>query len=76
MDTELGIGVDHLALCREPKPSAEFDTELLGGITVINGRARARLFEDREPLDISVRAIPYFAQNNRSAGTVHVWTNS
>lgn len=73
MDTELGIGVDSIAFRRDPEPSAQYDEDFLGGMTVIRGRALARLFKDRDSLDIKVTAIPYFAQNNRSAGFVHVW---
>ena len=64
------------------KFDARFDTDLLGGVTVIEGRAVAdanspdTLYHRWGPAagtGTRFRAIPYFAWNNRSRGAMRVW---
>ena len=69
--------VRNLALPPESKLTAEHRSGLLGGVTVIKGRALAVTSEERdgtrpaEPVDFT--AIPYYAWDNRAAGEMVVW---
>jgi len=61
---------------------AEHRPDLLGGVTVLKGKARARLPEDwraalyRElptPEEVEFVAVPYYAWDNRDPGEMVVW---
>ena len=49
---------------------SEYRPDLLGGLTIIRGRAR-----DTGGAEIPFTAIPYYAWGHRGAGTMTVWLN-
>jgi hypothetical protein len=58
-------------------PDAELTTEhkadLLGGVTVIKGKAQVRQKEGEAPQAADFTAIPYYAWDHRDAGPMAVW---
>ncbi len=81
-------GVDHggqvrnIALSRESKLVGRFDPELLGGVTVIEGEALAvspidvpiALYPSAcETKPVKIKAVPYYAWDNREGGEMVVW---
>ena len=56
--------VRNIVLDREPKLTARHRWDLLGGVTVIEGRARG---------DRTVTAVPYYAWDHRDPGEMLVW---
>jgi len=62
-----GGKVTHLALDPKATLTAEHRPKLLGGVTVLTGQAATH----RGPVDL--RAIPYYAWDNRTAGEMAVW---
>lgn len=77
-----GGSVRDIALPREAKLEAGFEPELLGGVTVLRGKALRRkpvewsdLLYQSLPSDeeISIVAVPYYAWNNREPGEMVVW---
>ena len=52
--------------------TARFDSTLLGGVVVLEGRAK-ELQGDGEVSDVSFRAIPYATWNNRGPQQMAVW---
>jgi len=71
-------GVDHggrvadLVLPPEAPLAAEHRPDLLGGLTVITGKAQ-RLREGGATEPLALTAIPYYAWDNRGAGEMAVW---
>ncbi|MBN1844909.1 MAG: glycoside hydrolase family 127 protein [Sedimentisphaerales bacterium] len=47
--------------------------DLLNGVAVLEGRARVRLAKDAEPETTDIKAVPYYAWDNRSEGAMMVW---
>jgi DUF1680 family protein len=79
-----GIGVQDVAIPRGIDLKPRFDPGLLGGVTVLEGRAEARCEPEwagtlyRElapspPTPIDLRLIPYFAWGNRGRSEMSVW---
>lgn len=78
-----GKNLNDLVLPREEKLEVSFDPNLLGSVAVITGAAKNRtldewddvLYRTEEPKreTIPVRAIPYFAWDNREPGQMLVW---
>jgi len=77
-----GGRVRHLALPREAELTARFEPDLLGGVTVVKGRALAartadwsdHLYQPALPADpVEFTAIPYYAWDNRDPGEMVVW---
>jgi len=75
-------GVRTLALPRGAELAAEFRPDLLGGVTIVRGkaeRAGAQRWEGElyrpapAPESVEFTAIPYFAWDNRDAGEMTVW---
>lgn len=58
-------GVRNIVLARDPQFAAQHRPELLGGVTVIQGKDR----QGRE-----VTAVPYYAWDHRQPGEMIVWT--
>ncbi|MGB2822698.1 MAG: beta-L-arabinofuranosidase domain-containing protein [Phycisphaerae bacterium] len=67
-----GGAVSDLYLPRDAKLTAEFRKDLLGGVTVITGRARRQVEEDRVE-DVEITAVPYYAWDHRTPGEMAVW---
>ena len=78
-----GAELDRLALPPDSTLSARFDARLLGGVTVITGKALAREPEHTSHelyrpagttfRSVQFRAIPYAAWANRKPGEMLVW---
>lgn len=79
------LPVTQAAIPADAEFKPRFDPDLLGGVTVLEGEGLAyrlgegenalyRTAELMEPLmRIPVKAIPYFAWDNRESGTMAVW---
>jgi hypothetical protein len=65
--------VRHLALPPDATLRCEHRPELLGGVTVIAGRAAARQAGCDELRSMDLLAIPYYAWDNRQGGEMAVW---
>jgi hypothetical protein len=82
-----GVDLRDLALVAGAEYAAEFDPELLGGVTVLRGPARAlppgagwagQLYRpagvEASPVqDTALTAVPYYAWANRAPGAMQVW---
>lgn len=71
-----GQAVQNLVIPPGTKFTAEFRTDFLGGVTVLNGNATA-VFKTASDQVVSVQfkvtAIPYYANANRGACQMQVW---
>jgi len=65
--------VRHLVLPRDAKLRAEDRSDLLGGVTVITGKATARKVGSDEPTSVDLLAVPYYVWDNRAGGEMAVW---
>lgn len=83
-DLPPGVRLSEVALSRAARMSAHFEKSLLGGVAVVEARARVRpepdwsglLYRTLRPAparDITVRLIPYFAWSNRGMSYMSVW---
>ena len=83
-DLPAGVGVLDVALPAGIDLEPRFDARLLGGVTVLEGRAEARqgaawgreLYREFAPAaqkPIELRLIPYFAWANRVRSEMTVW---
>jgi hypothetical protein len=78
-----GRNLNDLVLLREEKLEVSFGHDLLGGLAVITGKAKRRALDEWEGVlykadvsrreDIALKAIPYFAWDNREPGAMLVW---
>jgi len=67
---QAGADVFKLALPPEAALRAEHRADLLGGVTVIQGKALA---DGQKP--VAITAVPYYAWANREKGAMTVWIN-
>jgi hypothetical protein len=67
-----GKNIGSMYLPPDAALSAEHRPDLLGGVTVIRGRASVRT-GDGPPQTADLTAIPYFAWDHREAGPMAVW---
>jgi DUF1680 family protein len=65
-----GVDLSGLVLPRESDLRAEHRAELLGGMTVLQGKALA---DGQRP--ITLTAVPYYAWANREQGAMTVWSD-
>ena len=68
--------VRNLMLADSTKLSAEFKSELLGGVMVVKGNAVALAYDEQDKVvqrEQEFTAIPYFAWANRGPGEMIVW---
>jgi DUF1680 family protein len=67
--------VRNLCLPRAAQLTAEFDKDLLGGVTVVRGEALSVSLADDKPVTkpVPFQAVPYFAWDNRRPGPMVVW---
>jgi uncharacterized protein len=63
----------NLALPPDAELSAEHRGQLLGGVTVIKGKALARQKENERAKSVEFTAVPYYAWDNREPGEMVVW---
>ena len=72
-----GGSVRNLVLPREAPLTASFAKDLLGGVVIVRGEARAiSVREDKDELiskPVSFQAVPYYAWDNRAPGPMVVW---
>ncbi|MCG3121365.1 MAG: Non-reducing end beta-L-arabinofuranosidase [bacterium] len=78
-----GKNLNDLVLCRDKELAVNFESDFLGGVSVITGAAKRRqLAPWQEQLyradlaateNIFFKAIPYFAWANRAPGEMLVW---
>ena len=78
------VRLSDIALRRNQRFSTRFDPTLLSGITVLEGKALQRITEpwqgtlyrevsSKEPKELDIRLIPYFAWGNRGKVEMTVW---
>jgi DUF1680 family protein len=83
-DLPRGVGVQAVALPRDVKFTPRSDRGLLGGITVLDGNAKAtpdaawgdelyREFKPADPRPVDIKLIPYYAWANRGRSEMTVW---
>jgi DUF1680 family protein len=83
-DLPKDVGVQSVALPRDVKLTPRFDRELLGGVTVLEGKAEAaadrpwgeelyREFKPSAPKLVRVKLIPYCAWANRGKSEMTAW---
>jgi hypothetical protein len=65
--------VSNLALPKDAELRAEHRADLLGGVTVIKGKALARQREGEKDKAVEFQAIPYYAWDSREPGEMAVW---
>ncbi|MBA3846506.1 MAG: glycoside hydrolase family 127 protein, partial [Planctomycetes bacterium] len=80
---DLGVDPDALTLGRDAQLRARHDPDLLGGVTVIEGEGAVgdadafagQLYRVGAPPSrpCRVRAVPYYAWDNRAPGAMRVW---
>ncbi len=79
-----GVKIADVAIPPAFKPVSRFDADLLGGITVLEGKAHLfaggdwsetlyRPFTDQQPKEVDIRLIPYYAWGNRGKSEMTVW---
>jgi DUF1680 family protein len=67
VDLPAGIGVDDVLLPKSIDLQPHYESEILGGVTVLDGQA----FTSTNSFDI--RMIPYYAWSNRGISSMRVW---
>ena len=82
-DLPAGVKFDEVAIPSDIRLRSRFDRELLGGVTVLEGRAKLAHEEDWSGLlyralrpasgSVDVKLIPYYAWANRGVSYMTVW---
>jgi DUF1680 family protein len=83
-DLPKGVGLQAVALPRGVKLTPRFDRGLLGGVTVLEGKAEAaadrpwgdelyRELKPSAPRSVDLKLIPYYAWANRGKSEMTVW---
>jgi hypothetical protein len=84
IDLPDGIGIMDVVIPSQIKLRNHFEKELLGGVTVLEGKAHVlagsnwgqtlyRQIENQEPKAVDIRLIPYYAWSNRGKSEMTVW---
>jgi DUF1680 family protein len=84
VDLPDGVDIMDVAIPPQIKLRNHFEKELLGGVTVLEGRAHVlagndwgqnlyREIELQEPKAVDIRLIPYYAWGNRGKSEMTVW---
>jgi DUF1680 family protein len=77
-----GADLNAIEVQRRAQFETRFEPELLGGVVTLSGRARKLAWVSGDELyspspaentDVSLKAVPYFAWDNREAGEMMVW---
>lgn len=68
-----GNRVYHLSLPKEAALKHEHRKDLLGGVTVLMGKALAHSRENPNGQSVDLLAVPYYAWDHRAAGQMMVW---
>lgn len=83
-DLPRGANIQNVALPRDAKFAPRFEKELLGGVTVLEGKAELatarpwgnELYREIKPAEskaVEIKLIPYFAWANRGKSEMTVW---
>lgn len=82
-EADNGANIPSIVLNRTSELSARYDETLLGGVTVIEGKAYreatdpkgSELYSTKSPgkTEMTLTAIPYCVWNNRGSGEMQVW---
>ena len=83
-DLPQGVSLQSVSLPRRGEWTPRFDKDLLGGVTVLDGKAEVgggaawgrqlyRELKPDAPKTIDVRLVPYFAWGNRGRSEMTVW---
>lgn len=72
-----------IALAENPEFTTEYNSQVLGGVVVIKGKAlrsedenwKGELYRDLDFMKtpVEIKAVPYYAWSNRSEGEMSVW---
>jgi DUF1680 family protein len=84
VDLPEGFRMEHMILPRNAELAARYDSDLLGGVVVLEGELLARrqeewsdvLYRDvnlQPPVNVPVKLIPYYAWSNRGISEMTVW---
>ena len=84
IDLPDGVEIMNVAIPPQIKLRSHFEKELLGGVTVLEGKAHVlagsnwgqtlyREIEHQEPKAADIRLIPYYAWGNRGKSEMTVW---
>ena len=84
VDLPDGVNITDIAIPPAIKLRNHFDEELLGGITILEGKAHVlagstwgevlyRQISHQKPKAIDIRLIPYYAWGNRGKSEMTVW---
>jgi DUF1680 family protein len=66
--------VRNLVLPKDASLTSEHRADLLGGVTVVKGKAKAAIDADASnDKDVEFTAVPYYAWDNRQPGQMIVW---
>ncbi|MCX5684223.1 MAG: glycoside hydrolase family 127 protein, partial [Planctomycetota bacterium] len=68
-----GKDLGYFFLPPEVQLATEHKADLLGGVTVIKGKAQVRQKEGEAPQEADFTAIPYYAWDHRDPGPMAVW---
>ena len=83
-DLPESVGMADVTIPPAVKLTSSFDSEVLGGVTVLEGKAHVfaggdwdetlyRPLTDKQPKDVDIRLIPYYAWGNRGKSEMTVW---
>jgi DUF1680 family protein len=83
-DLPKGVGIQSVSLPRNVKLTPRFDKNVLGGVSVLEGKAEAiagkpwgnelyREVKPATPQAIDIRLVPYYAWANRGKSEMTVW---
>jgi DUF1680 family protein len=68
------LALKSLVLPKDAPLTAQHRADLLGGVTVVKGKAKAIVDDDSShDTDVEFTAVPYYAWDNRSPGQMIVW---
>jgi DUF1680 family protein len=67
------VPLRHIFLPRDAPLTAHHRNDLLGGVTVITGKAAVQTADSDQPTPVDLLAIPYYAWDNREGGAMSVW---
>jgi DUF1680 family protein len=77
-----GVDLNAIEIPHSAQFETKFEPELLGGVVTLSGRARKLAWNSGDELysqspagntDVALKAVPYFAWDNRDAGEMLVW---
>jgi hypothetical protein len=71
--TDHQVPVRHIHLPRDARLTAQHRESLLGGVTVITGKAAMHTAQSDDSVPVDLLAIPYYAWDNREGGAMNVW---